>query len=326
MYVRRRYLILGVFLLCLGAVPLAVDVGLLSAATAGDLARLWPLILIGLGLGVILRFSRIEVLGGIVVAGTFGLLLGTLLAGGVGALGGCLGPGGGVTTATQSGSISSGTAEVQLEMTCGDLFVSRTAGNAWTLQSGGGDAQPYVEASTSHLAVRSDDTGNSILSGRQRERWDLALPQGSSLALSFTLNGASGTFGLGAGPVGSVSGTLNGSDGRIDLSGATSSGSSIGTSSTLNASSAVLILPSASVDGSITLNASSLTICAPSDAALHFMSSSTFSSDNFGAAGLRQVDGGWQTDNYGSAPQQVDLRLSANVSSLTLDRSGGCPQ
>lgn len=325
MHVRRRYLTLGVFLLCLGAVPLAVDIGLLNSSTAADVTRLWPLILIGLGLGIILRLSRVEWLGSIVVAGTFGLLVGAVLAAGVGGLG-CLEQSGGVGSASQSGSFATGTAQVRLEMTCGDLYVSRAPGSDWTLQSGGGDAQPAITSSASGLSVKSDDSSNWILSGRHRERWDLALAQDNPVALSLTLNGTRGTLGLGSGPLASLSATLNGSDGRVDLSGATSSGSAIALASTFNASSVVLLLSNSAIDGSVTLNASSLTVCAPPEAAMRLSSSSTLSSDNFANQGLSRVGNAWQTDNYGSAPQRIDLRVSANVSSLTIDRSGGCPQ
>ena len=54
MRVRRGYLGWGVFLILAGAVPLAVRSGYLSDDQIGRLWSLWPLILVGIGVGLIL--------------------------------------------------------------------------------------------------------------------------------------------------------------------------------------------------------------------------------------------------------------------------------
>jgi len=94
MSINRGLLNWGVFLIALGGVPLAVQQGWASSGIVGDLWRLWPLILVGIGLGLILRWTPIAWLGGALVAGTFGLIFGALLAGGVsGISGACVGIG-----------------------------------------------------------------------------------------------------------------------------------------------------------------------------------------------------------------------------------------
>ena len=55
MHIRRGYLGWGVFLILVGAVPLAVRAGYLTDDQIGRLWSLWPLILIGIGVGLILR-------------------------------------------------------------------------------------------------------------------------------------------------------------------------------------------------------------------------------------------------------------------------------
>ena len=58
MHVHRRFLGWGVFFILLGAIPLAVQAGLLTAAQVADWWRFWPLILVGIGLGLLLRAMR----------------------------------------------------------------------------------------------------------------------------------------------------------------------------------------------------------------------------------------------------------------------------
>ena len=78
MHIRRGFLGWGVFLILAGAVPLAVRSGYLSEDQVGRLWTLWPLILVGIGVGLILSRTRFDFLGGIIVAATFGLMVGRL--------------------------------------------------------------------------------------------------------------------------------------------------------------------------------------------------------------------------------------------------------
>jgi len=124
MRIHRGLLGWGVFLIVLGAVPLLVRGGYLDEATVRRAWQLWPLVLIGIGLGLMLQRTRLAAVGGLVVAITFGLLGGSLLV---------TGPGGGFTTCgfgTGSGSgtafeTRSGTfgpaASVGLDLDCGEV-------------------------------------------------------------------------------------------------------------------------------------------------------------------------------------------------------------
>ena len=89
MSVDRRLVNLGVFLLILGAIPLAVSQGWITRETVSHAWDLWPLILIGIGIGLILRRTPVHFVGGLLVAATFGTIFGAVLAGGlsVGAFG-----------------------------------------------------------------------------------------------------------------------------------------------------------------------------------------------------------------------------------------------
>jgi hypothetical protein len=315
----------GIFLVLLGAVPLAVQVGIVDAAAVRELWQLWPVILIGLGIGLILRLTRLAWIGGLIVAATLGLMLGSLLAGGVrGISSACVGTGVGQEQSTQTGEAGAGRFDTQIELTCGDLDVTRAPGTAWVLVARHAEGQgPAVAATPSDLEIRSSEGGSLPLLGQSRREWDLTLPAESDLTVGLTLNAARGVLVLGGGPVESASATLNASDARIDLSGAAMVGVAT-VRATFNASSGVLLLPAQPMTGSISLNASSLTLCIAPEAGVRIEHHGTLSSADFGPAGLTRIDDQWETPGFNTATAQVRLELSTTLSSVTLDRSGGC--
>lgn len=324
MNVRRGLLNWGIFLLCLGAVPLAVQLGVLDRQTAADLLRLWPLILIGIGLGLLLRFSSLSALGGIVVAGTFGLLFGVLFAGGLPSATTACGSGQAAgPELTRDGVFSAGPVAVNLELTCAEFDVGRAPGQAWSVEAVTGDAEARIDSTATSLTMRSNDRNGFIFTNDGRETWHVSLPADQPLSVNLTVNAASGALAVGLGPLERVNTTFNASDVRLDMSGSADNDSPT-LNGTLNASSVTAVLPDGPISGNMTLNASSLTLCAAPDAALSIRYQDTLSSHNFGAAGLTATGATWQTDGYAGAANQVRLDLNANVSSITLDRSGGC--
>jgi hypothetical protein len=83
MRVDQRFLGWGVFFILLGAIPLAVSQELIPASFVDSWWRFWPLVLIGAGVGLVLSRTAFHFVGGLLVAATCGLMLGSLLAGGV---------------------------------------------------------------------------------------------------------------------------------------------------------------------------------------------------------------------------------------------------
>ena len=161
MHVNRGLLGWGVFFITLGCVPLAVRAGYLDPAAVARAWELWPLILVGIGLGLILRRTKAAAVGGLVVAVTFGLMGGALLAGGLPSVGGIsacgFGSNGGNGTAfpDQAGSFGL-EARVDLELNCGELAVASADGTAWTVTgTSDGGRPPEVQASGERLLVRS---------------------------------------------------------------------------------------------------------------------------------------------------------------------------
>lgn len=324
MKVNRSWLNWGIFLIVLGVIPLAVEWGYLQRSTAGELVRLWPLLLIAVGVGLMLRFTSVQALGGTVVAATLGMLGGALLAAGPGAAtGGCLpGERPAELALLETGSFAGASVRLDNTSTCADIEVNRAPGTEYRFETAPGQSGPGVTISADRISIA--DEGDGLPFARERRYWRLTMPADPSLNASFTLNAASARINLGGGALERLGGTFNASDTRIDLSAADMSGGSA--SLTANASSVTLTMPRAGTgaSSSITLNASALTLCVAPEVGLRVDFDGRLSSENFAGAGLVAAGEVWQTSGYADSTQRIDMRISANVSSITLDRSGGC--
>ena len=328
MRINRSLLNWGVFLIALGGVPLAVQQGWADASIAGDLWRLWPLILVGIGLGLILRWTPIAWLGGAIVAATFGLVFGALIAGGIsGISSACVGPGSGQTVTTQDGEdTTSAVFLLDVELTCGDLQVERGSAASWSVTAEHApDEPPSIESSAAELRIRGNRQTEDlfVFSQQTRNAWAVELPATATLSTGVTLNAADGSIDLGAGPVASVSSTFNASDIVIDLARATTP-EPARIDLTLNASSGELRLPVGSIIGNVTLNASSLTLCIPSTAEARVELEATLSADDLADSGLAKSGDGWQTAGYATAATRIDLSLTSTVSSVSIERPEEC--
>jgi hypothetical protein len=309
----------GIFLVCLGAVPLAVQLNVIDRDVTTSLLRLWPLILIGIGLGIMLRFSRVAALGGIIVAATFGLLFGVFFAAGFPSIASaCAGDGGG-TPITRSGT-AAGSLDLNVELTCGEMTVGRAPGGNWSVDVSAGDETPTIESSGTLLRLRSVTGARWPFGNDSRETWHVTVPTEVSLSGNITVNAAKVEATLGNGPIGAINVTYNASDGWLDLAGA----SAATLNGTLNASTVGLALPGGSFTANITINASTLNLCSAPGTGLRITYEDTLSSQNFAGAGLTQSGKEWQSANYASATSRADIHLSANVSTTNLNPAGGC--
>jgi hypothetical protein len=315
----------GVFFIALGSVPLAVRGGLVTADAAGTAWRLWPLLLVGAGIGLLLRDRKAAAVGGLVVSLAFGLIGGGLLAGGWADLGAfaCGDARTGTTNAQRNGTLDP-VARVSLEQRCGDLNVHMADGAGWTLVSGGGDEAPAVTVSATDVAIRS--SGRRVFffpgTGGPREVWDVGLPRTSTIDLTTTLNAGSGRLDLRGGRFGTLSTTVNAGDMRMDLDGAAATRLEL----RLNAGDTRIVLPASSLTGSLTVNAGSIRICAPAGAGLRFATndSNITSSFDFDRAGLTKSGSTWTSPNFATAEIRIDLTTTANAGSVSLNPPEGC--
>jgi hypothetical protein len=325
MQIRRGFLGWGVFLILAGAIPLAVRAGYLSDVDLDRLWSLWPLVLIGIGLGLILSRTRFAFVGGLVVAATFGIMVGGVLAAGVS---GAPGASGGSTRATEAFQAHDGTfastGDVELRLDCGDLTVGVAQGSAWHLEGRDTDGTgPLVESGQSSLDVRTRHEGSpSWLGFGDRDTWQLTLPTAPRLDLDVQLNAGQGRIALPGATLGAVGLQMNAGSATLDL-GSAAAISTIDVQ--INAGSLGVTLPNLSVTGSIQANAGAVRICAPPGAGLRLTTGeSIIASYDYDGHGLVHDGSTWTTPGFASATVKIDLETKANAGSSTLDPEDGC--
>ena len=325
MHIRRGFLGWGVFLILAGAIPLLVRAGYLTQDQIGRLWTLWPLILIGIGIGLVLSRTRFEFIGGLIVAAAFGLMAGGLLSGGVGnvSLGTCGRESGAAAFPARDGSLPSG-ATVELQMDCGTMAVAIGPGTAWRVEGQSTDGVgPDVSATETTFRVQSrESVGGPFAVFGPRENWRIALPEASRFDLDLQLNAAEATVELGGAILGTLDLELNAGSATIDL-GSVEQVETIHVG--LNAGSLGLTLPNLSMTGSIEANAGSVRICAPPGAALKIATGeSIIAGYDYGGHGLVQDGSTWMTPGFDTAAVRIELRTEANAGSFALDPEEGC--
>ena len=329
MSVDRRLVNLGIFLLILGAIPLAVSQGWLARDTVSHAWELWPLILVGIGVGLILRNTPLDFAGGLLVAATSGTMLGGLLAGGLslGTLGcGSAGAATDPLVLDERGTFAGGTTRVVLRATCANLSVVTASGATWGVTvSGRADARPTLERAADRLEVRSPDrTVVAPFADGRLSRWIVTLGTGVDYPLSLDVN-------------------LDAGEANVDLAGLRvetlkAQGNAVGNSRLLlrdatvgrldvqvNASDLKIELPTgADLAGRIQANAASVALCLDPGTGLRLRSSLVVTGDNFASAGLVRSGTTWESAGIGSATHVIDLALDGAAASFTLNPSEGC--
>ncbi len=327
--VNRGLLGWGVFFIVTGVVPLAVSNGGIDPARLDGVFGLWPLILVGIGLGLLLAETKAAILGGLVVAVTCGIMAGSLLAGasvfgfgtGSGACG--LNPtaGSGEAFETRQGSFT-GLAEVRLRMNCGTVTATSSTGSGWMLEGTAGPGlDPDVEGGDTRLSVSSPDAGGPIL-GAAAARWQLTLPEAVPMDLELGVDAGSADLALDRTRVTRLDVGVNAGDARIGL-GDDPDLASVGAS--VNAGSLTLDLPAAPFRGRISVNAGSAEVCLPPGTAVRVQADDiSLGSTNLAALGLVQQGSSWTTPGFAQASVKVELDISVNLGSFTLDPEDGC--
>lgn len=324
MHIDRRLMGWGAFLVIAGALPLLVRAGVLAPESLGGWASLWPVLIIGAGLGLLLRRTPLHLLGGAVSAITAGVMAGGLLATGfhgVPGFGTC-GTGSNATAFPDRGGQLADPGSMTIAFNCGSLDVSTTDGDQWSL-TGTGPSRwaPVVAPDPARVQLSSpEDRGIGIADGAST--WHVRIPRTPSVNLSVTLNAGEGTIDFAGARVGSLNLTLNAGSLQADLAG-TAAAQSV--NATVNAGSAELGLPASLVAANFTLNAGSLTVCVPDGAPLRVTWSGTIADNNLDAFGLVRVDDDhWTSAGLDASSPATNLSVSANAGSFTLKIGGSC--
>lgn len=326
MHVDRRFLAWGVFFLVLGAIPLGVRQGWIPASAVAGAWALWPFILVGIGLHLALRRTSLAALGGLVVAATFGLILGSALATGVwrfGGFGGCAGGdrAQGVAFAPVDGELA-GDASVTLDLDCGDLTMAPAAGSAYRLEGEDDDGRgPEVDAAEDSVSVRSRDRQDFF--GGTRDTWRMSLGTDPTYHLDIGLNAGSATLDLASMRLRDLVVAVNAGDMTLDLGDALAADE---LTAHANAGTIRITLPLRDLRGSISANAGSIDLCAPEGVGLRIRTEEHLTAAyDMSRGGLTEVsDGVWETPGYTSAEVKIELEASANAGAVTVDPEGGC--
>ncbi len=314
MRVHRGYLFWGIFFVLLGGIPLADRLGWVDPGQSGLTGRLWPLIIIAIGLAILLSRSRIALLGTVITALVLGTIAGSMLAwsgGWILDLGDCAARDGSSLHSTQQSGTFSGRAAVELTSSCGSLDVSPASGQDWDLQAGHRGAAPIIDAEAARLAIRSAD-------GSGRQEWVVQLPMSQLDSLVVTANGLRSNVDVSAAALSDLTLTVNAGDAIVDAPGASISD----LVATVNAGHAGITLGGPTT-GTITANAGSVDLCVPADAALRLQVPGHLAFDtNLDESGLTQVDQTWQRPGTGGPA--ISLTVSGNAANFELDPPEGC--
>ncbi|HUP54543.1 MAG TPA: hypothetical protein VM408_03470 [Methylomirabilota bacterium] len=316
----------GVFFIVAGGVPLAVQTGLLDPSVLDRWWSFWPLILVGVGLGLIFTRTPLEVLGGLLVSGTLGLLAAGILTGGFNGIGefpsSVCGPGGNGTPFTPRSGTLQADASVRVEVSCGNAEIRTTAGGTWTVEGvDDGGRGPTIEADGARLDISPPDADVGRFMG-ERDRWVVRLPTSTALDVHLTVDAGEAVADFIDARLGDIEVELNAGTATVNLRDAVEvERIQIG----LNAGSLGLYLPAVSTTGSIEANAGSIRLCAPEGVALRLHTpDSALSSQDFGSAGLVQLGDTWETPGYDTAATRIELQTHTNVGSMRLDPAEGC--
>ena len=323
MHMDRRLLGWGLFFILVGGIPLAVRANVLDSELVGQWPLLWPLLLIGWGIGLLLRNTPVEWLGGALAAITFGIMGGGLLVTGAAGLPiatGCASNAPAVAFADRTGSLDAA-AQVNLEFNCGTLAVNAVEGSAWSLTGSDRDGSgPKVTSTSSLVSIQPDDGGG--FPGTGRSAWNVSIPRSSAITLGLTLNAGDGTVDLSGASLASATMTLNAGRMTVDLAATETAGD---INATVNAGAAALTLPAGRRDVNLSLNAGSLTVCLPAGAPIRVSWAGTLGSNNFSAAGLTRVDDTtWTSSGFDAQSAHTELHVSANAGSFELRFGGTC--
>jgi hypothetical protein len=304
----------------LGAIPLAVQAKALDPDLVGHAWQLWPLLIVGGGISLLLHRSRFEPAGGLLVAATVGVIGGGLLAGsGLGGIGFGCGNDAGRPFASSQGTLGGGSVDVQFN--CGTLAIGTTPGSSWSLSGSSDDGDlPRVDASATRLAI--EGRNRSFVGFGARDQWNLLLPQDPTLDVGVVLNAGSGRLELPGAHLGTLRVQGNAGSVAVDLS---SAARVTQIDVRVNAGSARVALPSATLTGTLQGNASTIGICVPEGVGISILAKDTIvSSNNFAEQGLTRSGDTWQSANFAAAANRVTLTASANAGTIALNPKDGC--
>jgi hypothetical protein len=318
MRVDRGRLNWGIFFIVLGAVPLAYQQGLVSSSAVGDAWRLWPLVIVGIGLAFVLSRTPAFFLGGTVVAICLGLVFGSALA--IGPNVGC-GDGGHNTVGVSQSGAFAGNSSVNLDLQCGSATVTTTSDSQWrVVANNSGGRLPQITSGPGLLSVTSAN-GKGWSFDRGKDDWQVGLPSGVPINLTASLDMGDAHFTLASANLATARFDLNLGSMHVDLTGAKVGTLNVST----NLGAAYVTLDGSSdLTGHLETNLGSLDVCLPANLGVRVTASDSLSSSDFSGSGLVKSGSAWQTPGYDGAAHKANLTFDTSLGSLKLHPAGGC--
>lgn len=317
MRIRPGLLFWGLFFLLLGGIPLLVRAGALDANVLADAWRLWPLLLVALGISLILGRTSFGLLGTAIAAIVLGIAAGGALASGtnfIGNVGGCGAFGSGTDQRFEDQGTFEGPASARFDLDCGSMDLSTEAGSDWRVQADYQGAAPTFEESGDSIGLRAPGGF-----GTRRQEWTVDLPADQTREISIESNASSVTARLGTAELTNFTLDINAGDARID-----SSGGQLGDIDVSANAARVRLRLDADTTGSLSTNAGSIELCVPPGATLRFRVEEqlTFAHD-LDDRGLARNGDVW-TREGGVGEPVIDLSIQGNAANFSLDPAGGC--
>ena len=323
MTVRRGLLYTGVFLAAAGAVTLLVSAGVLDPARVADALAWWPIAVIAIGVGLVLRHTRAAVPGGLAAAAVPGLMLGAMFVAvpdlsdlGTPCTSGMTSGG---TPISREGTFGSA-ARVDLQLSCGELDVATTPGTTWSLSgTSGRNRTADVTATADRLSISSRADRSRWGWNAGADDWNVTLPTGSQLDLDVEVNAGEGTLDLSGARLGTFGLDLNAGAVTADLDQAALDRLDV----TVNAGAATVHLPgTGEVSGTLEVNAGSVQVCVPDGTAVALRSHAALGSVD--TDGLVRRGDAWTTSATATPTAHADLTVSASVGSVSITPEGAC--
>jgi hypothetical protein len=319
MRVNRRLLYVGVFLVAVGGIVVAADLGALDTAALADALRLWPIALIAVGLGLALRRSRVSLSSGLLAAAVPGLVLGGAFAIAPGFVGDCGVRDEPASFAGQQGAFD-GPATITVRTGCGAIDVTTAPGSGWQL-SGGNTAGRIPSVTSSSRTLEIDSIGGHGWQALEagRDTWTLALPTSELDSVSFVGNASRTHIALPGARIGSLALTADLSEIVVDASAA----SITSLSARVNLGVLSIDLPAGSdLTGTLRVGGGQIQICAPAGLGLRVTTRGEASEVT--VEGLEQAGPTWQNPEYVSAAHHADLDVRVSFGEVAINPIGGC--
>jgi hypothetical protein len=317
MRIRPGLLFWGLFFLLLGGIPLLVRAGGLDANVLADAWRLWPLLLVALGISLILGRTSFGLLGTALAAVVLGIAAGGALASGtnfIGNVGGCGAFGSGTDQRFEDqGTFGSPTSN-RFDLDCGSLDLTVQPGSDWRIQADYQGEPPTLELSDGELGLRAPGGF-----GTRRQVWTITLPADGTQEIAIDSNASAVTTTLAGADLTSFALDLNAGDARID-----GTGGRLGNIDVSVNAGRVRLRVDSDTTGSLSANAGSIELCTPPDSTLRFRVEEqlTFAHD-LDDRGLVRSGDVWTREGAVGA-SVIDLSIEGNAANFSLDPAGGC--